>query len=103
MAIQKGVQGDNPDQGYVKVLQPDPVSVATMSDLRHREVLTISTRLGRMASPSKVNRYGWAGSILIGAVLGGGFGLIPFFSQTPRPSQLAQVIYLGLLAFALIL
>jgi len=44
-----------------------------------------------------------AAILLLGGVLGGAFGLIPFLSTDPSPSRASKVVYFGLLGVGVLL
>lgn len=79
---------------------PDPAQVAVMVKMRRRELLNISRRLGRLDNRPRSRFYEAAATLFAGAVLGGGFGLIPFLDQKPNPGTVDRLIYFGLMVLA---
>jgi hypothetical protein len=80
----------------------DPAQVAEVRDMRRRELMTISRRLGRLDRRPRGQLYDWAGTLLLGGAVGGGFGLIPFLEQKPNPDTVDRLIYFGLLGVAVL-
>src|SRR5712692_7080107 len=86
-----------------RVLEPRPEALHEAGRLRIRELKSISNRLGRMGKRQYDRAFSAAALLLLGGVVGGGFGLVPFLSTNPSPSHPARVYYFGLLSFAFIL
>lgn len=84
------------------VLRRDPAATVTLEGLRHSEMLTISTRLGRVCQKESLwdRRFESLALICGGAVIGGGIGIVPFLSTHPRGGAIA--IY-GIALVALLL
>src|ERR1700722_5066128 len=80
---------------------PDPEQVAAL-DMRRRELLTISNRLGRVDRFSRANAFGAAGTLFAGGALAGTFGLYAFLAQKPNPDLAARLIYFGSLGIAVL-
>lgn len=74
-----------------------------MVKMRRRELLGISKRLGRVDNKPRGRGWEIAATLLIGGVLGGAFGLLPFLDQTPNPGTVDRLIYFGLLGFGVLL
>lgn len=85
------------------MIEPSPEAVAELSKLRRRDLLSISKRLGRLKSRSWGRWFAAVGLALFGAVIGGGFGLIPFLGADPGPSDTGKIAYFALMLIALIL
>src|SRR5713226_1399235 len=82
------------------VLRRDPSTLALLSDLRHSEVLPISTRLGRISNHKwESDRFFGALAVLFfGGALGGLIGAFPFFGT--HPTHAAKVAYVATLLVA---
>jgi hypothetical protein len=77
-------------------------STAELQGLRGEELTSISRRLGRLSKSRWDRWFTGAFGLLLGGVLGGCFGLIPFLTANPGPSSKAKVIYFGSLGFILV-
>ena len=62
------------------VLQPRPEAIQELAGMRHRELLVLSDRLGRMSNKKWDRVFTGLALLFAGGVLGGGFGLIPFLA-----------------------
>jgi hypothetical protein len=82
---------------------PDPAQIATMVKMRRRELLSISRRLDRVKNKPRGRAYEIAATLLVGGVIGGAFGLLPFLAQRPNPDTVDRFIYFGLLGVGLLL
>ena len=86
-----------------RVLEPKPEALHEAGGLRIRELRTISLRLGRMGKRQWDRWFAGAAILLLGGVIGGGIGLVPFLSYKPSPSSSSKVLYIVLLVAALLL
>jgi hypothetical protein len=86
--------------GEESIWRPDPAQVAVMAEMRRRELLGISKRLGRVDKKPRGRLYEVIAILFAGGLLGGAFGLLPFLAQKPSPSVVDKLIYFGLLGFA---
>jgi hypothetical protein len=93
-----------PDQGYGAPIMPARSSaIAEVGNLRHRELMTIAKRLGRLSVWRWDRWFAGAGLLLAGAAVGGGFALIPFLGASPGPSNESKTLYIALLLAAALL
>jgi hypothetical protein len=91
-------------QGYGAPIMPARSSaIAEVGNLRHRELITIAKRLGRLSMWRWDRWFAGAGLLLAGAAMGGGFALIPFLGASPSPSNESATLYISLLGTAVLL
>ncbi len=78
-------------------------ATAPLTDLRHDEVLTISTRLGRCCNRGVDSERAWGALslILFGAFAGGVYGAFPLWAA--NPSHQTKVYYVMAAGGALVL
>lgn len=89
--------------GAGTVLEPRPDATAVLGGLRHSDMYSISERLGRLCNAGSPDRhFGAAAALCFGGLIGGLFGLIPFYSAEPGPDQMAQVLYFAVLSLVLL-
>lgn len=86
-----------------KALSPKPEHVAVLEGLRHSDVKLVATRLGRVGEHQRDRTFIGAGNLFLGGFAGGAFGLIPFLTASPRPSETEQALYFLALGASLVI
>jgi hypothetical protein len=80
---------------------PKRETVAT-AEMTHADLTEVSTRLGRVTKISWATVFASFGVLVLGAALGGLYGLISFLDATPNPSAQERALYFGALAVGLL-
>src|SRR5436190_13859181 len=100
-------EGSLPERPAYSELPPQlrrsDAATAVVENVRHSEMSSLCDRLGSVGNFAWSSAWVMAATLLGGAVLGAAFGLIPFFSATPKPSHWDRLLYLGAIGIGALL
>ncbi|HEY7830254.1 MAG TPA: hypothetical protein VIC06_06785 [Solirubrobacteraceae bacterium] len=100
-------EGDGPRPTFLDGRPPQlpasPRSIAELQNVRHRDLMTFSTRLGRLGQRQRDRLFANLSMLFAGGAVGGFFGFYAFTSTKPSPSGHAEALYIALLGAALAL
>jgi hypothetical protein len=101
--VSRGEASSYQAQAAPPTLAPSPEAIAEVVGLRHADVQSIATRLGRLDAREYDRMFGGACTLFLGGLIGGAISMAPFLSTTPRPSSGSQLAYIVALAAAAVL